>query len=548
MLNAMVHIPNNLTGVTIKPTKTKINPVSLAKATIGKSLTVTRVPSSGSNKLPSSGSNKLSNPFARKNLQNGNSIGRKQTVQIAQSVINPALKILPVKKIQRAPAGTGTKTPVRTARLIPVGSNKLQPLPSTLIPGSLPPGITVKRTSQLQSVPKRNIKPNPVNIQKKKANHTARKRASGEMVCVDLDDDDAASNSMGPQWYLRPEELDKKNEKLAESPKKSIDSEKTSEKEPYINEKEITEKEKESTDLEKENNKEPEMPKYIEITIEDSPAKPQPKSKRTCEVADQAITIDDSPVKAASEKPAPTSGSDEEATTSKEKHSKKKLEYPKTAKEPKTVEIEIELTPMESANVQNNYITNSQNDVAEMEVVEVEESPIKPAETFHTSTPKKKPLLKPQTVKMNSLISVNVLKSKSKLNKSRHDNQPNPQLKSNQNKTVPPTPGEFHPVYQSFIDLCFRLEDSEDMSKIVEKKIKAYYREVPKDYTESEMFTDMVSSKINAMKAGPEKMYLYIKDVVDELNLQRKIAKSQPPKVVTVNEGRSWEIQRYSVN
>lgn len=523
MHNVMVHIPNKLPGVTIKPaTKHKINPVSIAKGKIGKSVTVT--------KLPNSGSNKLSNPFARKIAQNGNLVGRKPAVRSEpQSVVHPAMKILPaLKNLQQIQALPPGKAPIKIVKLVnagPQAQNRLVPCP-------LPPGITVKRTSQLQSVLKRNIKVNPMNTGKTKVNRPASKKVPGEMVCVDLDDDDTEPNSVGPQWYMRPEEQEKKEVKLTESPKKPTDLVKPIEE--TTNEMVSTKERKEATDLEKINNKEPDTLNYIEITIEDSPAKPQPK--RTCEVADLAITIDDSPVKAASEKPDP-SGSDEETTITKEKHSKKKLEYPKADTELKTLEIEIELHPVENASTQNDAKT--QDGVTAMEVVEIVESPLKSVESFQTSTPKKKALPKPQTMKMND-INENVPKSKSKQNKNRPENAPKPESPPKRVKTVPPTtPGEFHPIYQSFIDLCFQLENSEDMSKIVEKKIKEYYRKAPKEYTESEMFIDMVSSKVTAMKESSEKMYLYIKDIVDELKLQKKIAKSEPPKSVTVNEGRS---------
>ncbi|XP_048006138.1 death domain-associated protein 6-like [Leguminivora glycinivorella] len=51
----------------------------------------------------------------------------------------------------------------------------------------------------------------------------------------------------------------------------------------------------------------------------------------------------------------------------------------------------------------------------------------------------------------------------------------------------------------------------------------------------------MVSSKITAMEAAPEKMYLYIKDIVDELNLQRKYMKQVP-----VEEPRSKDVDKDS--
>lgn len=531
----MVHIPLKLSGVTIKPATSsnpKINPASIAKAIIGKAVTVTKV-SGGINK-------KLSNPFANKNILNGSVSVRKPTVQIPIPVhkptVKPGMTVLPtIQKLRQIP---GTPLTGKSPLTIIKAPTLRQPLPK----GTLPPGITVKRTSQMQSVLKQNMKPNVNNQLKIKVSNSLLKKATGDnnMVVVDLDDDDAATCSVGPQWYLRPEEQDKKADKSTKSEVKSMDVEKnTSEIKTEINEKnDTTGAEKGATDLEKQNNKEQDTSKFIEITIEDSPAKPQPKSKRACEVSELAITIDDSPVKGASTKPASPSGSDEETTSSKDKHSKKKLEYPKTAKEPETVEIEIQLNPVKDG-IQNDDEIDSQNSV-EPEIVEIVESPLKPTESFHANTPKKRIQQKPQP-SMNDNISLSVPKRKFKLDtsatSSAHKIHHYIQSKLNKVKTYN-TPGEFHPVYQSFIDLCFRLENSEDMSKIVEKKIKAYYRQVPKEYTESEMFTDMVSSKMNAMKAGPEKMYLYIKDIVDELNLQRKIAKAQPVKVVTDSEGR----------
>ncbi|KOB58649.1 Death domain-associated protein 6 [Operophtera brumata] len=518
--NAMVHIPNKLPGVTIKPAskKPKINPVSIVNSSIGKGITVTKV-SSG---------NKLSNPFATKNKHNGKPTVRKPTVapRPGLPILNPALTIRPtLKKIQQVVGA------LKVVKGINTSPSLLRPLPQ----GTLPPGITVKRTSQLRAAVKPNMKLNPANIQvKKQYRPAATKRAQpGAMVCVNLDDDDASQSSAGPQWYLRPEEQEKTNKSTGSAETSTeLEEQKTSAVKTGKSEEEKgnTVVEKESTDLQEQNNKEPETPDYIEITIEDSPAKPQPK--RTCEVAEFAITIDDSPAKGAAKKPSSPCGSDEDTTAGKEKNSKKKLEYPET------VEIEIELTPVADSDIQNDHKTDSQvASVFETEIVEIVESPIKPIETFNTSTPKKKLLPKTQ-LKINDNKSVNVPKPQKKIIEKKTVT-PKLQPKFNEKKTItlPPSPEEFHPVYQSFINLCFQLENSEDMRKIVEKKIKAYYKQVPKEYTESEVFTDMVASKVNAMKAVPEKMYLFIKDVVDELNLQRKIAKTQPVKLDTVNEG-----------
>ncbi|XP_022126650.2 uncharacterized protein LOC111001189 [Pieris rapae] len=85
--------------------------------------------------------------------------------------------------------------------------------------------------------------------------------------------------------------------------------------------------------------------------------------------------------------------------------------------------------------------------------------------------------------------------------------------------------GEFNPIYQKFIDTCLHIENSNDMQYIVEKKIKSYYRQCPKEYVDSEEFLDLVSGKIIAIEASPNKMYLYIRDVVNQLNIQRKMVK-----------------------
>ncbi|CAG4924499.1 unnamed protein product [Colias eurytheme] len=217
--------------------------------------------------------------------------------------------------------------------------------------------------------------------------------------------------------------------------------------------------------LEEQNNKEPEPNRYIEITIEDSPIKPA-QSKHTGE-ASNAITIEDSPVKAIVNKDEnnPTLNSKQD------KNSKKKLDYPHEIPIENNGMVEIEIQPME------------ENDV----------------------------------IKINHEYRANKTKP-SNLNDQRKT-ETRETDNSMQDK-------EFNRTYQKFIDTCFRIENSDDMKKIVEKKIKAYYRQCSKEFVDSEEFTDLVSGKILAIEASPDKMYLYIKDVVDELNMQRKMTRA----------------------
>ncbi|XP_022821551.1 death domain-associated protein 6 isoform X2 [Spodoptera litura] len=387
-------------------------------------------------------SNLLTNPFANKNKLNGKPI---------QAVISKPLYNLPKSvKIQNAPANKATfirQNPIKIANIAPAVLNNINQATN---PIKLPPSITVKRT------PKPAHK--PVIYMKLNKNITNTKPIN-VVPTVELDDDENSVNepaAPGPAWYLRPEE-------------------------------------QETSTLEEENNKEPEGPKMIEITIEDSPIKPM-TNKRTCEIGTElAITIDDSPIKAVANKNGSQSGSEEESTIPKSPNSRKRLEYSKEDEESrKTLEIEIEIPTGEGLELNKKSTDkDDNNDIPEVSVVTEQAESSKrdgTSKVSNDSGSREKAVEVPST-------SVQ---------------------------------GEFHSVYQNFIDVCFQLENSEDMNKIVEKKIKGYYRQVPKEYTESEEFIDMVKSKIVAMKASPEKMYLFIKDIVDELNMQRKRTKSQP--------------------
>ncbi|XP_038209087.1 daxx-like protein [Zerene cesonia] len=226
--------------------------------------------------------------------------------------------------------------------------------------------------------------------------------------------------------------------------------------------------------IQEQNNKEPEPSNYIEITIEDSPIKPT-QLKHTVEACN-AITIEDSPIK--------TSVQKEETALSlqQDKNSKKKLEYPHEIPIENNGMVEIEIQPFEKPEPQ----TNVKCDVIE-------------TDHHHRHTDESN---KPKPNNLND--------------------KGNDSITSKTDDSCE----EFNATYQKFIDTCFRIENSDDMKKIVEKKIKAYYRQCSKEFVDSEEFTDLVSGKILAIEASPDKMYLYIKDVVDELNMLRKLTKA----------------------
>lgn len=434
----MVQIPRKLPGVTIKPTKVKSLPVLEKLA--AKPITITKV-------------KKLNvNPYANTTKNIVGCDPKKRVTPVKPC--NPALNV----PILRPPIlQSGSRYPVNTVLKHPVRIQK--DLKNSKTIKNLPPNITIRRTTGNKTKP---ISIAPVSD--KELRKPLIKKKITEVPTVELDDDDCPPSTVGPQWYLRPEEQTIKS------------------------------------GLEEQNNKEPEKSKIIEITIEDSPVKIL-QAKRAFEVGTElAITIEDSPTKHVPQrKPSVSSGDNEQTVKEKEPNSKKKLNYPKDdISQAQTIEIELE--PI--LDVDNS--DTSENNKAELGITHRSEI----TETQEHSTRQHPINLPTEDSNKNEPKSTTLVSSEEVDIKKREDS-------------------DIHPVYQSFIDLCFKLENSDDMKKIVEKKIRAYYKQVPREYTESEAFIDMVSSKIMSMKAGPEKLYLYIKDIVDELNLQRKLAKSQ---------------------
>lgn len=370
----------------------------------------------------------------------------------------------------------------------------------------LPPGISVTRTTgvtgQVRNKRKAEEIQTGVTIKKACKNKVLpyKNPLIGEVLTVELDDDLPKSSAERPQWYLKPENQNTMEEK---------------------------------------NNQEPDSSKFIEIVIEDSPVKPV-NSKKLCEIEhNSVITISDSPAKSLSEKNIVDKSSNGSEETKNEivktPTSKKKLQYPiegsvkldedvvekvenLVEQEKKVIDetkdVIAKQTCKSSRDISPKNITKviAENKILETQsiIFDVEDSPVK-IPNDQSDQPSTSGLTKDrsQVIENNKEKCVEIEKK---------DN-----LKKGSIEVI----GEFHPVYQNFIDLCFKLENSDDMKRIVEKKIKTYYRQVPKIYTESEEFIEMVSSKMGAMSASPDKMYLYIKDIVDELNLQRKMYRSQ---------------------
>lgn len=464
----MVHIPGKLPDVTIKPTSVKKVNLPIISGIQGKPITGAKV-------LPAL-------QIANKTNVNG----------------KPPMKVTPINPYTQTSFAGKLVKPFQVQSSSKVGIN-----PMTLMKKLNTTQVVINKVTSNPKIFKQPVKVTPKPLHRKQLIHI-----QSPNTLNNLPPSITVKRTMGGPSLKRPTiaAISNQSKKQRVIPKGAVGdvltveldddespSTKTASPQWYLR----PEEQHDPLQLEEANNKEPEADtsKFIEITIEDSPVKPT--SKRACEVGTElSITIDDSPVKHIQAKPGTSAQSDEEPIPENKEspHSRKKLEYPK-----ETESIMVEIEPMEETlpiEASKECVEEAVSTVSEI-IVDLD-TPVKNSSNVSTSTPKKE------------------------------ENRPKPKLKDVDTEKVDMSQtGEFHSIYQSFIDLCLKLEDSDDMKKIVEKKIKAYYRQVPKEYTESEDFIDMVSSKIISIKAGPEKMYLYIKDIVDELNLQRKMTKTQ---------------------
>ncbi|XP_013144549.1 PREDICTED: uncharacterized protein LOC106108024 isoform X2 [Papilio polytes] len=471
--NAMVHIPNKIRDVTI-------NPVS-CKNKLSRKL-VTRSP----NQIP----------VVTMLRTNCNDRQSKQNVRCIQKVtplpssrnpqtdktlqIQNRLNSYPIKIMNRKPLKVGNW-------------NSVQGISPKLI-SSLPSGITVTKTCG-GSTPNVGTFKNKIRVNKELANNKFGQPKNrihsaahlGDILTVELDDDENTSvdKSNSVQWYMRPEEQLDKNK------------------------------------LEEQNNSEPKGREMIEITIEDSPVKPCLIERAKNDTL--SITIDDSPVKVLN-KPAKDAdlGSDTEQDKSKSPHSKKKLEYPEGEKNTEvSMEVDsgiaIENAPKEVENREEIVLTTSTKETNE-----------KDGETCVN-----KPVL-------STIDSIQEENTNQKVVSPKKDNLVDNCNKVEENSSTDNNidvsdriNGEFNPIFQQFMDLCLDVDKSEDMKTIVEKRIKTYSRQVPKEFVESEQFLDMVSTKITLIKTESSKIFLHIKDIVDELKLHRIRKKATP--LVTQN-------------
>ncbi|PNF34635.1 hypothetical protein B7P43_G05864 [Cryptotermes secundus] len=92
-----------------------------------------------------------------------------------------------------------------------------------------------------------------------------------------------------------------------------------------------------------------------------------------------------------------------------------------------------------------------------------------------------------------------------------------------QNLKLMPNKNEEHRsqiIFDEFLKLCRQNNESPEMEKILHKA-HSYYIKAKPDYTSSQEFENLVRCKMSDIKKRPCSIYVYIKDVVDEIKVRR---------------------------
>jgi hypothetical protein len=81
-------------------------------------------------------------------------------------------------------------------------------------------------------------------------------------------------------------------------------------------------------------------------------------------------------------------------------------------------------------------------------------------------------------------------------------------------------------VFEKFLELCWQKSNSPEM-KVILQKAQNYYAKARPDYTSSVEFQNLVTSKMNDIVKRPCSIYVFMKDVIDEIKA-RRLKKHKP--------------------
>lgn len=87
-----------------------------------------------------------------------------------------------------------------------------------------------------------------------------------------------------------------------------------------------------------------------------------------------------------------------------------------------------------------------------------------------------------------------------------------------------------------FLELCWKKSKSPEM-EIILQKAKNYYMKAKPDYTSSLEFQNLVTCKMNDIVEKPCSIYVFMKDVIDEIKARRLKQHLLPSKRRKTNNG-----------
>lgn len=100
-------------------------------------------------------------------------------------------------------------------------------------------------------------------------------------------------------------------------------------------------------------------------------------------------------------------------------------------------------------------------------------------------------------------------------------NQSSSKSGENTGKTIEVKPN-INPAFQGLLDACRKAEKSEDMERLIDKKLIKYYENVHPDFINSKSFCKSVKLVTEEILKNPQFVYLKLKNIVEELNARRK--------------------------
>lgn len=85
---------------------------------------------------------------------------------------------------------------------------------------------------------------------------------------------------------------------------------------------------------------------------------------------------------------------------------------------------------------------------------------------------------------------------------------------------------EINVTFQALLDACRKADPTEDMEKLINKRLIKYYQSVHPDFVNSKSFIKDVKATIAEIEKQPKTVYIQVKHILEELNVRRKCSQT----------------------